>query len=44
MCCVFQASRLQKEQDALLAQQGALERLEEDRRRAEEKRKKSEMG
>ncbi|XP_030215459.1 trichoplein keratin filament-binding protein [Gadus morhua] len=39
-----EASRLQKEQDALLAQQGVLERLEEDRRRAEEKRKKSEMG
>lgn len=39
-----QATCLKKEQEALLLQQWELERLEEERRKVEEKQKKSEMG
>lgn len=45
MClCVFQSRRLQQEEDALLTKRLEVEQLEEDRRRAEESRKKSEFG
>lgn len=39
-----QATRLKKEQEALLIKQWELEKIEEERREAEERRKKSEMG
>lgn len=42
--CVFQSRRLQQEEDALQARRLEVEQLEEDRRRAEESRKKSEFG
>jgi len=35
---------LKKEQEALLVQQWELEKIEEERRNAEERRKKSEVG
>lgn len=40
----MQAARLKKEQEALLVEQWELEKIEEERRAAEEKRKKSERG
>lgn len=39
-----QATRLKKEQEALLVKQWELEKIEEERREVEERRKKSEMG
>lgn len=39
-----QATRLKKEQEALLVKQWELEKIEEERREAVERRKKSEMG
>lgn len=39
-----QATRLKKEQEALLLQQWELEKIEEERMKAQERRKKSEMG
>lgn len=39
-----QAARLKKEQEALLVEQWELEKIEDERRAAEEKRKKSERG
>ena len=41
---VAQAGRLKKEQEVLLAQHWELEKMEEERRKVEDKRKKSEMG
>lgn len=44
--CVFlsQATQLEKEQEALQAKQWELEKIQEQRRVAEERRKKSELG
>lgn len=42
--CVFQSRRLQQEEDALMSRRLEVEQMEEDRRRAEETRKKSEFG
>ncbi len=42
--CLSQATRLKKEQEALLVKQWELEKIEEERREVEERRKKSEMG
>lgn len=44
--CFFlsQASQLEKEQEALQAKQWELEKIQEERRAAEERRKKSELG
>lgn len=39
-----QATRLKKEQEALLVKQWELEKMEEERRDMEERRKKTEMG
>lgn len=39
-----QATRLKKEQEALLVKQWELEKIEEERREVEERRKKSEIG
>lgn len=39
-----QATRLKKEQEALLVKQWELEKIEEERREVEKRRKKSEMG
>lgn len=39
-----QATRLKKEQEALLVKQWELEKLEEERREVDKRRKKREMG
>ena len=44
MCVSFQAKRLKVEQEALLAQHWEVERMEHERRKAEEDRKKSNLG
>lgn len=43
MCVFSQATRLKKEQEALLGKQWELEKMEDERRELEERRKKSEM-
>lgn len=41
---LFQAERLKQEQEALMSQRWELEKLEDERKRMEESRRKTEIG